>query len=167
MEFASETRTGNEVKAHFETVKTGMEAGKPYLVYLTGSTAPAMYKNKAVATELQTVAKTNLSFVPATEATALGAGMYLLTEDNYEHTSVNRANAIETVKPYRAYMRVSDPNVTTVSFDNSDDIQTGIEDIEADAFGEDDVIYNLQGIRVTNPVKGNIYIVNGKTVVIK
>ena len=71
------------------------------------------------------------------------------------------------MKPYRAYMRVSDPNVTTVSFDNSDDIQTGIEDIEADAFGEDDVIYNLQGIRVTNPVKGNIYIVNGKTVVIK
>lgn len=167
MEFASETRTGNEVKAHFETVKTGMEAGKPYLVYLTGSTAPAMYKNKAVATQLQTVAKTELSFVPATEATALGAGMYLLTEDNYEHTSVNRANAIETVKPYRAYMRVSDPNVTAVSFDNSDDIQTGIEDIEADAFGEDDVIYNLQGIRVTNPVKGNIYIVNGKAVVIK
>lgn len=167
MEFASETRTGNEVKAHFETVKTGMEAGKPYLVYLTGSTAPAMYKNKAVATQLQTVAKTELSFVPATEPTALGAGMYLLTEDNYEHTSVNRANAIETVKPYRAYMRVSDPNVTAVSFDNSDDIQTGIEDIEADAFGEDDVIYNLQGIRVTNPVKGNIYIVNGKTVVIK
>ena len=167
MEFASETRTGNEVKAHFETVKTGMEAGKPYLVYLTGSTAPAMYKNKAVATQLQTVAKTELSFVPATEATALGAGMYLLTEDNYEHTSVNRANAIETVKPYRAYMRVSDPNVTAVSFDNSDDIQTGIEDIEADAFGEDDVIYNLQGIRVTNPVKGNIYIVNGRTVVIK
>lgn len=167
MEFASETRTGNEVKAHFETVKTGMEAGKPYLVYLTGSTAPAMYKNKAVATELQTVAKTELSFVPATEATALGAGMYLLTEDNYEHTSVARANAIETVKPYRAYMRVSDPNVTAVSFDSSDDIQTGIEDIEADAFGEDDVIYNLQGIRVTNPVKGNIYIVNGRTVVIK
>ena len=167
MEFASETRTGNEVKAHFETVKTGMEAGKPYLVYLTGSTAPAMYKNKAVATELQTVAKTELSFVPATEATALGAGMYLLTEDNYEHTSVARANAIETVKPYRAYMRVSDPNVTAVSFDSSDDIQTGIEDIEADAFGEDDVIYNLKGIRVTNPVKGNIYIVNGRTVVIK
>lgn len=167
MEFASENRTGNEVKAHFETVKTGMDAGKPYLVYINGSTAPAMYKNKAVATELQTVAKTNLSFVPATEATALGAGMYLLTEDNYEHTSVARANAIETVKPYRAYMRVSDPNVTAVSFDNSDDIQTGIEDIEADTFGEDDEIYNLQGIRVTNPVKGNIYIVNGKAVVIK
>ena len=34
-------------------------------------------------------------------------------------------------------------------------------------FTEDDAIYNLQGVKVSNPVKGQIYIINGKKVVLK
>ena len=44
---------------------------------------------------------------------------------------------------------------------------TGIDNIEqAQPVINDGVIYNLQGVRVTNPTKG-IYIVNGRKVVIK
>lgn len=168
MEFTGETRTDNEVRAHFTTVKGGMEAGKPYMVHLTETTVPTMYKGKAVVAELQTVAKDHLNFVPATEATPLTDGMYMLTDDNYELNNVARmSNGIETVKPYRAYMRVTDPNVTAVSFDNSENISTGVDSIDADATEGADVIYNLNGVRVVNPVKGNIYIVNGKTVLLK
>lgn len=34
-------------------------------------------------------------------------------------------------------------------------------------FTEDDAIYNLQGVKVSNPVKGGIYIINGKKVLVK
>ncbi len=42
---------------------------------------------------------------------------------------------------------------------------TAIEGVKAQ-YGEDDVIYNLRGQRVTNPTRG-VYIINGKKVVIK
>lgn len=43
---------------------------------------------------------------------------------------------------------------------------TAIDGIETKAVN-DDAWYSLQGVRVTNPVKGNLYIHNGKKVVIK
>lgn len=168
MEFTGETVEGNEVRAHFSTVTTGMEAGKPYLVFHENTTEPTRYNNKTVVAELGSVEKDVLSFTGATQATPLTDGMHLLTTDNYEHTGTARsARVAETVKPYQAYMRVKDPNITAVSFDSSDDIVNGIEGVATDTLTGDEVIYNLQGVRVSNPAKGNIYIVNGKAVVIK
>ena len=46
------------------------------------------------------------------------------------------------------------------------DPTTGIEEIETLPSAEDDAIYTLSGVRVTNPTKG-IYIRNGKKVVVK
>jgi len=43
---------------------------------------------------------------------------------------------------------------------------TGIKSISADGRLNDGVIYNLQGVRVSNPQKG-VYIRNGRKVVIK
>jgi len=45
-------------------------------------------------------------------------------------------------------------------------VSTGINGVKADAL-KSAVIYNLQGVRVENAQKGNVYIVNGKQVVIK
>jgi hypothetical protein len=45
-------------------------------------------------------------------------------------------------------------------------VPTGINGIDADAAGEKDVYYNLQGVRVANPGKG-VYIKNGKKVLVK
>ena len=181
MELTGSSVDGTEVRAHFTTVTTGMEAGKPYLVFVTHDTKPAMFKNKAITTQMQNVATDHLVFRPTTSATALKGDMFLLTLDNYVtngDTPVEISNAAGSIlkapaageqqlKSFRAYVTLKDPTATTLTFDNSQDIDTGIDSVGADTFTDDDLIYNLQGIRVKHPAKGAIYIVNGKKVVIK
>lgn len=181
MELTGSSVEGTEVRAHFTTVTTGMEAGKPYLVFVTHDTKPAMFKNKAITTQMQNVETDHLVFTPTTSATALTGDMFLLTLDNYVtngDTPVEISNAAGSIlkapaageqqlKSFRAYVTLKDPTATTLTFDNSQDIDTGIDSVGADTFTDDDLIYNLQGIRVKHPAKGAIYIVNGKKVVIK
>lgn len=181
MELTGSSVEGTEVRAHFTTVTTGMEAGKPYLVFVTHDTKPAMFKNKAITTQMQNVETDHLVFTPTTSATALTGEMFLLTLDNYVtngDTPVEISNAAGSIlkapaageqqlKSFRAYVTLKEPTATTLTFDNSQDIDTGIDSVGADTFTDDDLIYNLQGIRVKHPAKGAIYIVNGKKVVIK
>lgn len=181
MELTGSSVEGTEVRAHFTTVTTGMEAGKPYMVFVTHPTTPVMFKNKAITTQMQNVATDHLVFTPTTSATALTGDKFLLTLDNYVtngDTPVEISNAAGSIlkapaageqqlKSFRAYVTLKDPTATTLTFDNSQDIDTGIDSVGADTFTDDDLIYNLQGIRVSHPAKGAIYIVNGKKVVIK
>lgn len=181
MELTGSSVDGTEVRAHFTTVTTGMEAGKPYMVFVTHSTTPVMFKNKAITIQMQNVETDHLVFTPTTSATALTGDMFLLTLDNYVtngDTPVEISNAAGSIlkapaageqqlKSFRAYVTLKDPTATTLTFDNSQDIDTGIDSVGADTFTDDDLIYNLQGIRVSHPAKGAIYIVNGKKVVIK
>lgn len=181
MELTGSSVEGTEVRAHFTTVTTGMEAGKPYMVFVTHSTTPVMFKNKAITTQMQNVETDHLVFTPTTSATALTGDKFLLTLDNYVtngDTPVEISNAAGSIlkapaageqqlKSFRAYVTLKDPTAKTLTFDNSQDIDTGIDSVGADTFTDDDLIYNLQGIRVSHPAKGAIYIVNGKKVVIK
>lgn len=181
MELTGSSVEGTEVRAHFTTVTTGMEAGKPYLVFVTHDTKPAMFKNKAITTQMQNVTTDHLTLIPTTAATEVTPGMFLLTIDNFVpkgDTPVEISNAAGSIlkapaageqqlKSFRAYVTLKDPNAKTLTFDNSQDIDTGIDSVGADTFTDDDLIYNLQGIRVNHPAKGAIYIVNGKKVVIK
>ena len=181
MKLTGSSVEGTEVRAHFTTVTTGMEAGKPYLVFVTHSTTPVMFKNKAITTQMQNVETDHLTLIPTTAATEVTPGMFLLTIDNFVpngDTPVEISNAAgnilkapaageQQLKSFRAYVTLKDPNATTLTFDNSQDIDTGIDSVGADTFTDDDLIYNLQGIRVSHPAKGAIYIVNGKKVVIK
>lgn len=180
MELTGDSQEGDEVRAHFSPIEGDMEAGKPYLVFVTHDTKPAMFKNKAIAADLQSASTDNLTLIPTTAATEVTPGMFLLTIDNFVPNGetpaeiTNAANGVmkapaasTTLKSYRAYVSPKSSMVDNVTFDNSTDIDTGIEGIEADSFTDDDVIYNLQGIRVSHPAKGAIYIVNGKKVVIK
>ena len=49
-----------------------------------------------------------------------------------------------------------------------DSIVTGVEGVTVDNSQEmDNTYYNLQGIRVANPIPGNIYIINGRKIVFK
>lgn len=48
-----------------------------------------------------------------------------------------------------------------------DDDATAIDNVEAQQETEDDAIYTLSGVRVTNPTQKGIYIRNGKKVIIK
>ncbi len=68
-------------------------------------------------------------------------------------------------KAYLALRNEGEVNVKSFyAFGNS---TTAIQGIEMNAFMKDAVIYNLAGQRVSAPVKGNMYIVNGKKVMMK
>lgn len=181
MELTGSSVEGTEVRAHFSPIEGDMEAGKPYLVFVTHSTTPVMFKNKAITTQMQNVATDHLTLIPTTAATEVTPGMFLLTIDNFVtngDTPVEISNAAgsnlkapaageQKLKSFRAYVTLNDPTAKTLTFDNTQDIDTGIDSVGADTFTDDDLIYNLQGIRVKHPAKGAIYIVNGKKVVIK
>lgn len=76
--------------------------------------------------------------------------------------AANRAYLQTTYKPAAAGARLA------LVFD--DDTTTGISDasrVDKEGKGSGFEIYNLKGQRVENPVKGQLYIVNGKKVVMK
>ena len=52
------------------------------------------------------------------------------------------------------------------ALENSGEEETAIVEIAEDTF-ENEAIYNLQGIKVLKPVKGNIYIKGGKKFYVK
>jgi len=73
-----------------------------------------------------------------------------------------------TIKNTRFYVATSAPaGANTLGFtiegDGEVDAINGIIDAES----APEAIYNLQGQKVTNPVKGGIYIINGNKVLVK
>lgn len=172
LEFYAETRVGTTVKAHFKPLTGDMEAGKPYLVQVTETTAPTKFTGKAIVDELSTVIIAELCFTGAEKETPLTEGMYLLSDDNYQAPTPKPAvlsdeTEAPTVKPFHAYLRAITGNIAAVVFDDADDIETGIDSIDADTLDKDDEIFTISGIRVKNPAKGQFYIVNGKKALLK
>ena len=92
---------------------------------------------------------------------------FILSKKNGE-TGFYKANK-NPIAAWKAYLPVTnyDPTAETKGFNLIfRDPTTGIEEIETLPYAEEDAIYTLSGIRVTNPTKG-IYIRNGKKVVVK
>ena len=80
---------------------------------------------------------------------------------------------IETGKkdiyPYRAFMQFTQseaPNNMQMRLVD-EDIPTGVTDVEMTEEEMDNIIYDLQGRRVMEPQKGNLYIINTKKVLFK
>ena len=112
--------------------------------------------------------------------------LQLSTTDNdstyYWETTSEGATSSNSVTQYHAYLDLSvydEEDATTeseaakkgwismsIAYDGDD--TTGIKEIETEEQDatDDDIIYNLSGVRVTNPQKG-IYIKNGKKYIIK
>lgn len=148
-----------------EDENKGIVAGKPYVVNMFDSPAATRYRGKAVITETAPVADSNVSFNGTYEAKALEDGIFLLNSGNFVPAAAN-ARAASGIAPYSAYVKALNPAVKNVTFTVDDNVASAIEEINADLFNENDVIYNLQGVRVSNPEKG-IYIVNGRKVMVK
>lgn len=103
-------------------------------------------------------------------------GTFVLT-DEYAgtHYSVNVQNKFaklaDTLAPFRSCLSL-DPGVIIPESEDAKmniiiiDETAGIESVKAEA-NYSDAIYNLQGMRVTNIVKGGIYVKNGKKIIIK
>ncbi len=148
-----------------EDENKGIVAGKPYVVNMFDAPAATRYRGKAVITETAPVADSNVSFNGTYEAKALEDGIFLLNSGNFVPAAAN-ARAASGIAPYSAYVKALNPAVKNVTFTVDDNVASAIEEIDADLFNENDVIYNLQGVRVSNPEKG-IYIVNGRKVMVK
>ena len=117
-----------------------------------------------------------------------GLGYYLL----YKQGTIlgeNETYSVKTLKKNSAYLRLSSFMARPQELDSgssapamvpqfcfflggmNDDETTAIETVSINSSdvirGEDGVYYTLQGVRVTTPAKGNVYILNGKKIFIK
>ena len=74
--------------------------------------------------------------------------------------------AYATVNPFRSYIMVAKSANAPATLIWTDDEATGISSLKADIQNGKADVYDLQGRRVLNPVRG-LYIVNGKKVIVK
>lgn len=140
-----------------------MQAGKPYIVNVREATSPMRLRGKDIVADIDFDSDTNIDFDGTYVTLPVEQGMFLIEEGTFVPTRPE-ARSAATVAPFSAFVRVSDPAVTSITYSTGG--VTGIDDIEAADIDEDSVIYNLQGIRVHNPQPG-IYIVNGRKTLIK
>lgn len=74
--------------------------------------------------------------------------------------------AYAVVNPFRSYIKVAKSANAPATLIWTDDEATGISSLKADIQNGKADVYDLQGRRVLNPVRG-LYIVNGKKVIVK
>lgn len=127
----------------------------------------------------------NENGTPTAKQSVSGLGYYLVYKTG---TKLANGNTYTGGKPKAnsAYLRLTEvlakhqelnsgssnaPRYCFFIGDMNDDEATAIGTVPADSTdiirGQEGVYYTLQGVRVTTPVKGQVYILNGKKVVIK
>ena len=118
-----------------------------------------------VSTVAETVTVNGWEFVGSLANQAIDAGNGNYYAFSSERGEVNRITNRLTVLPYRAYFKASDvaKSASKVYISGT----TGVVEVPAcDVEGlGDDAVYDVYGRRVTEPVKGAVYIRNGKKVV--
>jgi hypothetical protein len=118
---------------------------------------PAVQNNSITTSEGYT-----LQFV--TETTELASN------DAYDYYGFQGGNFVKaayaTVNPFRSYIKVAKSANAPSTLIWTDDEATGISSLKADIQNGKADVYDLQGRRVLNPVRG-LYIVNGKKVIVK
>jgi len=118
---------------------------------------PAVQNNSITTTEGYT-----LQFV--TETTELAS------DASYDYYGFSNGKFVKaayaTVNPFRSYIKVAKSANAPATLIWTDDEATGISSLKADIQNGKADVYDLQGRRVLNPVRG-LYIVNGKKVIVK
>ena len=176
----SHDTNGDRVPDSFEMelfIYTGgtLEANYPYFVrpkneeacslnlVLTDATLYPANENSIVTTSVKNIFKLSGTY-SAMDAAAL-AGKYAISIDGDWSYS-------EALKPYRLYLTITDNNGAVVASGASKSVRivvrgedgfTGIEDVTDE--NVDEMIYDLQGRRILEPQKGEMYIINGKKVI--
>lgn len=175
--------SGTGIKAY--TVKVNAEKSTARVTEIAGGKVPAgegviLYAEEAgdyAVPVIESAAALDNDLVGVTEDTAVpwttgdykynyilqrSGSDYAFNKATGDKLAANRAYLQTTYKPADAGARLA------LVFD--DDTTTGISDasrVDKEGTGSGFEIYNLKGQRVENPVKGQLYIVNGKKVVMK
>ena len=94
----------------------------------------------------------------------------LASDASYDYYGFQGGNFVKaayaTVNPFRSYIKVAKSANAPSTLIWTDDEATGISSLKADIQNGKADVYDLQGRRVLNPVRG-LYIVNGKKVIVK
>ena len=148
------------------TSAASSEANKPFLMRSTAGVTEISLNNVAVAAAAATdVTKSEATLKGVYTATTVdnSAKNYVLKDNKIYSIGANNA----TVNPYRAYIQVAQDTSAPLYF-TVDGETTGIGTTlnEKGQMTNDKVVYDLQGRKVTKPMKG-MYIQNGRKVVIK
>ena len=152
--------------------ESAMEAGRPYMLYVYS--APEHFKAKGHKTVSAVLPKSvnGVMFTAAYTANEAAEGEIVLTNDHFiglvdADINENALQPFSTSTPaFSAIVKSSGATPLTSAKFKVSETPTGIDNIGVDQIDENDVIYNLQGVRVTAPSAG-IYIVNGKKVIIR
>lgn len=157
------------------------ESGKLAFESASASTpnVPFLLKNDGAITTLS-----NVEVSPAVAEDAYDADSIVSLKGVYAQTSVEAEEGVTnyvlsnnkiykvganaaTVNPYHAYIKLALPTLESRELTFTVDGEaTGISEVKAQNNAADGNIYNLNGQRVKNAKKG-VYIMNGKTVIVK
>ena len=165
-ELTASTLSGSELTMTFADATT-IEAGKPYLIKVSADVENPAFQDVTIHKTPVTTETTYVDFVPTlgvTEVTGTPTDiLYLKAGNKLYHPSVLPAQ----MKGMRGYFVLKGSSAASSFVINIDGETTGIETIaNSQEPMANSQYYNLAGRRVAQPTKG-LYIVNGKTVIIK
>ncbi len=148
---------------HFGYTSKENEAGRPCLVYSPNASSWSLSKaNAKVCATAGTETKSGAQLKGAFAVSTLSDGCYLL-DGNADRFVLSDG---KNVAPFRCYFVQSADGRTPATLTVSHAAWTGISAVPAaNAAQTADVWYDLQGRRVANPVRGGVYIHDGRKVV--
>lgn len=161
------TNESDESTLKFTTTLTDskMKANQPYAIKVASAFSSTTINGVTIETGSTTQSLTDWNFVGTYASGKIPTNSYFFS-DNQLWKADDDSN---TIKPFRAYFTPNGGSARELSFVIDDAEITTIGTVKADGTMEtvaDGKVYNLNGQRVTNPVKG-LYIVNGKKVFIQ
>ena len=152
-----------EVIVHFKDVDA-VEANVPFLLYLPSEDKESpVFANVDLAADEAVTEGNVFDFVGVYDRTDVNAGDYFIQGGKFVKASTGNY-----VLPYRSYLKLKDTagarSIRFVIGDNQ--VVTAINGLTIDATSTEGA-YNLQGQKVEQLKKGNLYIINGKKVLVK
>ena len=96
--------------------------------------------------------------------------LYALNEDASSWNQIiSAAKSVQVIYPYHAYVQFTKSEAPSSMQMRlvEEDLPTGVNDVEMTEEKIDNIIYDLQGRRVLELQKGNLYIINSKKVIFK
>ena len=157
------------------TQEKSIVANKPYVVLVdenmtlqikSETTIPVIPRRLSHVAAGDFVMSGTLAYI--SEVDAVKQSIYALN-DVACWNKIATANSAQVVYPYHAFIQCTKfdlPNSMQMRL-VEEEIPTGVTDVEITEEKMDSIIYDLQGRRVLEPQKGNLYIINSKKVIFK
>lgn len=173
-ELVSSSRDGETVNLVFGNAPEGIKAGVPYMVRnktITESVTEIVMEDIPVNTSLNNTLTDHVEFVGThTDGYVPEGGGFISNNVFYQATQPNT----NRLKGFRAYLRILDPEVRSISYRMADDENDNENDNDGDGTSVDSstaevtsvAIYNTQGVRLETMQEGlNILLMSDGSVV--